>query len=305
MDSHRDCFLFWSRNAEMVVHAIGLAQASAQLRSMARDVALHANDCPFPQENSGSSPILCHAFSNGGCSGISSLFASVREGKSSSGALSEKAGLYMAAVEAVSAWVFDSCPAFLKTDGSPGRALAVGIPNPVVAWVAEASLNALLGFLVTCCDPTVPQQFWDAFVHAPTQAPQLYIYSDSDDLTDSGYLDALLPQRRAAGVPAHAVKLQESPHVTHLRKAPRAYRTAVAVLLASITEGGIAAKAAAEPFLASGEAQPLRLADDTPAYQSARWVPLPGGDGGVLNVWLPKEAQDVAGQGGGIGVAKL
>lgn len=129
----------------------------------------------------------------------------------------------------VASWVFDSCPAYLHTATGAG-AVAEGFTNPIAKGIAYGGMFAVLG-TATFFAPTVAQDFWAPLLHNSLPAPQLYLYSGDDALTQCVDLEPLMAERRTNGFPVHALKFEQSPHVSHFRKYPGIYSTAIAAVV--------------------------------------------------------------------------
>ncbi len=194
--------------------------------------------CPPVQSIAPEVPIIVHVFSNGGCSCVSGLLAkAAREGQESSAA---------AALRRVAAWVFDSCPAYLHTSTGAG-AVAEGFGNSVAKSLAYGAMYAVL-WSATLFAPTVAEDFWRPLTDNPLEAPQLYLYSQTDHLTLTSDLEPLIAARRERGHTVHALCFQDSPHVSHLRSYPGIYTAAVRAV---VNQASNSASSTPETFAAS------------------------------------------------------
>ena len=73
--------------------------------------------------------------------------------------------------------------------------------------------------------------YWHGLRSSPSRAPEMYLYSQSDELVGSDRIDALVEHRRQLGVPVHARRWGQSRHVGHYRDHPVEYRQLVATFL--------------------------------------------------------------------------
>ena len=131
--------------------------------------------------------------------------------------------------------IFDSAPAELTT-ASCSRALTEDIKSPVLRSVAYVATYAVFGLLYP---PKFGFKrngpFHDSMRSDPLPCPSLYIFSDTDTVTNPVPLAALIEDRKLRhplgtnGI--HVLRLHaadgESPHVSHLRTHRLRYVSAV------------------------------------------------------------------------------
>lgn len=192
--------------------------------------------------------VVWHFFSNGGayCAAhMASLFERAekrgREGEGGGPENGEESTMKEMAVvqeirRTVAAVVFDSAPCYPHA-GSAGRALslAVGLPRGGMGEATVRLAYELVGSALGS-DGRVDEDeksgaaFWRRMLSADFGCPELYAYSESDELLDVARLDALVDARRADGRSVHVLRVARARHVAVLRDAPLRYARALADL---------------------------------------------------------------------------
>lgn len=157
-----------------------------------------------------------HCFSNGGTFVLAEHLRKWEAGQATSLRPSNIAGL-----------VFDSAPAYLHVR-SGARAVTESLPPGLGRSLLRGAAYAGLHAWNALAGDRGAIGFWRTMQSMPGAAPELYVYSQDDAITEASDLEALVSHREAQGVDVHSLVLQSSPHVSHLRSAPQAYATACA-----------------------------------------------------------------------------
>ena len=122
--------------------------------------------------------------------------------------------------------IFDSCPFVLNEQTLDRTANAVinycNAPNKATKWIIRKALTGIIYFDTHLEKET--KTFHPVLRDNPCLAPQLFLFSKNDDVTN--YKDILKFQedRRNRGVPIHSKMWSESAHVSHLRLYPEEYK---------------------------------------------------------------------------------
>lgn len=132
------------------------------------------------------------------------------------------------------ATVFDSAPAAL-TLAAGTRAITGSIKHPLLRRMAFASCYAVLTAAIPFIwDRDRPAAYFASLLRDPLRVPSMYIYSDTDEITDAVALARFVQDRRAVlagdGVPVREWRVGadvRSPHVSHFQAQPDAYREAL------------------------------------------------------------------------------
>lgn len=151
----------------------------------------------------------------------------------------------------IAATVFDSAPAAL-TLAAGTRALTGSIKHPLLRQAAFVCCYALMGAAIPLIwDSNRPQAYFAALLRDPLRVPSMYIYSDSDEITDAAALARFVQERRAVlasegaavRVPVRELRIGagvRSPHVSHFLTQPEAYREALQRFLREDARIGVA-----------------------------------------------------------------
>ncbi|XP_043195491.1 transmembrane protein 53-like [Amphibalanus amphitrite] len=94
-----------------------------------------------------------------------------------------------------------------------------------------------------------------SLLECPDRWPQLFIYSDKDDITPAQDVDQFMAGRRARGVEVSSRRFADSPHVQHYRYHREEYCAAVSAFLGRVCGPG---SAGSRPRSGSGSGSPRR-----------------------------------------------
>ncbi|NWH78268.1 TM53B protein, partial [Piaya cayana] len=173
-------------------------------------------------------PVLFHVFSNGG------------------------AMLYRYVIEAlhthkpfenlkVVGTIFDSAPGRRNLRGGL-RALATVLVSANVllkyfllfAFATTAVVLRILLYPLTCF---IHETHYDALLKAPSQWPELYLYSQADAIISSSDVQRMADARQQLGVSVKAVDFLDSAHVSHMRAYPTYYSNLCTTFLSDCVGG--------------------------------------------------------------------
>ncbi|NXH50824.1 TM53B protein, partial [Dicaeum eximium] len=173
-------------------------------------------------------PVLFHVFSNGG------------------------AMLYRYVIEAlhahntfknlrVAGTIFDSAPGRRNLRGGL-RALATVLVSMNVLLkyfllLAFASAAVVLRILLYPLTRFLHESHYDALLNAPSRWPELYLYSQADDIIKASEVQLMASARQQLGVPVKAVDFSDSAHVGHMRAYPTYYCSLCTTFLSDCAGG--------------------------------------------------------------------
>lgn len=106
----------------------------------------------------------------------------------------------------------------------------------VAAFVVCACL-AHVGILLlgeACMSRYVPHPWLFRHTVTPTVWPELYLYSEADQVTRFKEVEEWVVYRRVTGAEVTTHRFSDSPHVLHLRQHPHQYRSAVVTWLRNV-----------------------------------------------------------------------
>lgn len=180
-------------------------------------------------------PAYLYYFSNGGAFMHEPLLELLAEDRRREPAQRRYAGVR------ISGAIFDSAPAFV-TPRSAALALSSTLQSALAQKLVFTVAHAFFGASNRLHDSS---RFFDSL--ATCTLPTLYIYSQTDVITDSERVTALADQRAARGCRISRLyfpKEMAVPHVSGLRNAPAAYREALAAFFRSTATAEAAASTA-------------------------------------------------------------
>ncbi|NWI91680.1 TM53B protein, partial [Pitta sordida] len=173
-------------------------------------------------------PILFHVFSNGGVM------------------------LYRYIVEAlhthkrfknlrVIGTIFDSAPGRRNLIGAL-RALAIVLVSVnvllkyflLLTFATAAVVLRILLYPLTCF---IHESHYDALLKAPSRWPELYLYSQADDIIKASDVKHMADARQRLHVPVKAVDFSDSAHVSHMRVYPTYYSSLCSTFLSDCVRG--------------------------------------------------------------------
>ena len=167
-------------------------------------------------------PLVCHAFSNGGAIPLQRM-EQIMDGKIRNGTDDEDWKLLRERLQ-LGAEIFDSAPAFPDMETFKG-AVTAGLPNsPILAfllfWLASLyfQVNNILGKLLQG-QQDWGEAYWKHWENGAPPAPiQAYVYSTADTITKSWKIDELVQTRLDKGVQVKVKRFDDSLHVQHMMK---------------------------------------------------------------------------------------
>ncbi len=163
-------------------------------------------------EFEGEIPIVFHQFSNGG---LCLYYFMCEE-------LVKKDGVYGQQMKVVGS-IFDSCPVIPDADSIPRaqRVFTNELKNPILKTMLWYTIGAVLPFVVRM-NPLV-KVFINSLENSTISSPQMFLYSESDDLAPYKDIDAFIEYRKKRGVDVMAQRWRDTLHVRHFMSEPDKY----------------------------------------------------------------------------------
>ena len=182
-------------------------------------------------------PVVLYWFSNGGVFTYEQLIAAMAHAPERHQRVS-------------SAWcgtVFDSSPCYVLLDKAADLFASSLAPHKLLrpplrwAWRALIRLLSPLSGVATGIDagPAFVARFWAGVGAAnPFRKPELYLYSQCDELCDYRKLEELIALRKAQGVDVWCQRWEVSEHVGHLRRHGAQYVATLSSFLHRVAGSG-------------------------------------------------------------------
>eukprot|EP00794_Sanderia_malayensis_P020009 gene20009-21970_t len=157
-------------------------------------------------------PVIIHQFSNAGCA----LYYFICEERiKEDGILRHKLNLV--------GTIFDSCPVVPRFESITlaQKAFTNEVSSPALKIIVWYTLRVTLPFIVWL-NPVV--KFFMSFMeNFPVLSPQLFLYSEKDELAPYKDIDKFIEYRKGNGVQTMAKCWTQSPHVQHFRNDKEGY----------------------------------------------------------------------------------
>ncbi|NWH58949.1 TM53B protein, partial [Geococcyx californianus] len=159
-------------------------------------------------------PVLFHVFSNGGVMLYRYIIEALHTHKPFKNLR-------------VAGTIFDSAPGRRNLRGGL-RALATVLVSTNVLLkyfllFAFATMAVMLRILLYPLTRFIHETHYDALLKAPSQWPELYLYSQADAIISSSDVKHMANARQQLGVSVKAVDFLDSAHVSHMRAYPTYY----------------------------------------------------------------------------------
>jgi len=194
-------------------------------------------------------PLIVHAFSNGGAFHLEMLeriLLQQRKTQKWIDAASEKAAnqleasdhLFLVNQRMKLGWqVLDSAPAHISTKASIEAVKGATSSNLPLQMLALALLFATIGVIHLASalfgQPNPKDEFWNHMRDSEIGARQVYVYSDTDKMTDMEMLERFIEARRSSPIGTELIvrKFLSSAHVQHMRRYPKEYAATIDQML--------------------------------------------------------------------------
>jgi hypothetical protein len=172
---------------------------------------------------------LVHTFSNGGVFCLHNLLPSSTPAlfQSLQAVVSDSAPCYLYPAAGAKAMSHG-----LSTDRSKQRMIAA-LLTPLFA------IPGALGwaFGLATGTPSIMERYWNTCADYPFRGPELYIYSDADELCDVHQLELLIDLRRKASTShVESVNFKTTPHVLHYKNEKDKYTKVVEEFLGTLRD---------------------------------------------------------------------
>lgn len=181
------------------------------------------------QKQKSRTPVIIHAFSNGGAANVWRLNVLINQAKNKRDKkkLSPAEQDLLLVGDRLEVVLFDSAPCFPSIPTAL-KAINQAISNPFVrllAWLI-LSLQAFLAFLLrkTFGKHDYNTEFWNHMTYSTLARHQIFVYSSFDEVCDVKRLEELIDMKKQSH--DHDVTVQkfdDSEHVQHLLKYPKEY----------------------------------------------------------------------------------
>ncbi|NWI99570.1 TM53B protein, partial [Crypturellus undulatus] len=173
-------------------------------------------------------PILFHVFSNGGVM----LYRYIVE------ALHTQQPFKSLRVVGA---IFDSAPGRRNLRGAL-RALGTVLVSTNVLLkyfllISFAIIAVVMRIILYPLTRFIHESHYDALLKAPSQWPELYLYSQADAIIKASDVEQMAEARQRLGVSARAVDFSDSAHVSHLRAYPTSYSNLCRTFLSDCVQG--------------------------------------------------------------------
>eukprot|EP00276_Gloeochaete_wittrockiana_P003031 CAMPEP_0184658928 /NCGR_PEP_ID=MMETSP0308-20130426/27368_1 /TAXON_ID=38269 /ORGANISM="Gloeochaete witrockiana, Strain SAG 46.84" /LENGTH=292 /DNA_ID=CAMNT_0027098295 /DNA_START=171 /DNA_END=1049 /DNA_ORIENTATION=+ len=168
--------------------------------------------------DNGGVSVVIHSFSNGGCFVLEQMIEYVQPSQ-----------LFGSLKSSIIGLIFDSCPVALTMESAYAAMTAAS--NGVIVKAGAAILTGFYGLYYVAFD--MAEFYFSKMASKPLSAPELYLYSTSDVVADSSFIDRIIEGRRKGGISVDAVRWDDSPHVAHFKRHFKEYTQEVLSFLQS------------------------------------------------------------------------